>query len=88
MSNMLIWIYSGGRGREFHETLQGGRNYKSLGISALYWLSYASSHCVNNVNEYLYRKETPLYGTLIQKNGVLLNPVALIRHLTEKAHKK
>jgi hypothetical protein len=36
MSNLIIWIHSGGGGREFHETLKrGDARYKSLGTSAL-----------------------------------------------------
>jgi hypothetical protein len=44
MSNLFIYIYSGGKGSEVHETFkEGGRgiSYKSLGISALYIYAYS-----------------------------------------------
>jgi hypothetical protein len=37
MWDLFIWIYSGGGGREFHETFWGGgdEGYRSLGTSGL-----------------------------------------------------
>jgi hypothetical protein len=35
MSDLFIWIYSSGVGREVHETSQGDTSHKSLGTSVL-----------------------------------------------------
>jgi hypothetical protein len=47
MSNVFTWIYPG-EGKTFIKLLKGGTSFKSLGTSALYWMSY--HNCYNSMH--------------------------------------